>query len=159
MMLGAALPTEARDTTAAAHTALATTDTAAACSASSADSDGATANEKTFRGAIRRLWEKNAAAGADGAVTITFQQVVVGAPRAWQATFTDVYSQATPKQPIYPVKATFATCTDYKTAVSRKQMERMYDCFVHKAGGWQCTQTGASGALALKDKETYLQKR
>ena len=143
----------------AAHTVHATTDNVAACSASSADSDGATANEKTFRGAIRRLWEKNAAAGADGAVTITFQHVVVGAPRAWQANFTDVYSQATPKQPIYPVKATFATCTDYKTAVSKKQMERMYDCFVHKAGGWQCTQTGASGALALKDKETYLQKR
>lgn len=132
---------------------------AVACSASSSDADGATANERTFRGAIRRLWEKNAAAGSDGSVTVTFHNVVVGAPRAWQPGFTDVYSQATPKQPIYPVKATFETCTDYRTAVAKRKMERMYDCFVHKAGGWQCTQTGASGALALKDEKAYIPKR
>jgi len=71
----------------------------------------------------------------------------------------DAYSQANPKKPIYPVRATFATCTDYKSAVSKRKMERIYDCFVHKTGGWQCTQTGASGALALKDEEEYIQKQ
>jgi len=135
------------------------TDGAVACSASSEDSDGKTANEKTFRGVIRRLWEKEAQKGSDGAVTITFQKMVVGAPRAWRANLSDAYSQADPKKPIYPVRATFATCTDYKKAVSKRKMERIYDCFVHKTGGWQCTQTGASGALALKDEKEYIQKQ
>lgn len=135
------------------------TDGAVACSASSEDSDGKTANEKTFRGVIRRLWEKEAQKGSDGAVTITFQKMVVGAPRRWRPTFDDAYSQADPKKPIYPVRATFATCTDYKSAVSKRKMERIYDCFVHKTGGWQCTQTGASGALATKDEKEYLPKK
>lgn len=130
-----------------------------ACSASSEDSDGKTANEKTFRGVIRRLWEKEAREGSDGAVTITFQKMIVSAPRRWRATFDDAYSQADPKKPIYPVRAAFATCTDYKSAVSKRKMERIYDCFVHKTGGWQCTQTGASGALALKDEKEYIQKK
>jgi hypothetical protein len=130
-----------------------------ACSASDPDSNGKTANEKTFRGVIRRLWEKEALEGSDGAVTITFQNVIVGAPRAWRANYSDAYSQANPKKPIYPVKVTFATCTDYKAAVSKRKMQRIYDCFVHKAGGWQCTQTGESGALALKDEKEYIQKR
>ncbi len=135
------------------------TDGAVACSASSEDSDGKTANENTFRGVIRRLWEKEAREGSDGAVTITFEKMVVGAPRAWRANLSDAYSQANPKKPIYPVRATFATCTDYKRAISKRKMERIYDCFTHKTGGWQCTQTGASGALALKDKEEYIQKQ
>ena len=135
------------------------TNGAADCSASSDDSDGKTENEKTFRGVIRRLWEKEAAEGSDGAVTITFQKMVVGAPRAWRANLSDAYSQANPKKPIYPVRTTFTTCTDYKAAVSKRKMERIYDCFVHKTGGWQCTQTGASGALALKDKKEYIQKQ
>ncbi len=140
-------PTSAKDETGAI-----------ACVASSPDSDGKTANEKTFRGVIRRLWEKEARAGSDGAVTISFQKVVVGAPRAWRPTATDAYSQADPRKPIYPVRATFATCTDYKTAITKRKMERIYDCFVHKTGGWQCTQTGASGPLAIKDSEEYLRK-
>jgi hypothetical protein len=130
-----------------------------ACSASDPDANGRTANEKTFRGVIRRLWEKEAREGMDGTVSITFQKMVVGAPRAWRANLSDAYSQANPKKPIYPVRATFATCTDYKSAVSKRKMERIYDCFVHKTGGWQCTQTGASGALALKDEEQYIQKK
>jgi hypothetical protein len=130
-----------------------------ACSASDPDSNGTSANEKTFRGVIRRLWEKEASEGSDGAVTITFQKVIVGAPRAWRPTATDAYSQANPKKPIYPVRVTFATCTDYRAAISKRQMERIYDCFLHKTGGWQCTQTGESGALAIKDKKEYIQKR
>lgn len=130
-----------------------------ACSASSEDSIGKTTNEKTFRGVIRGLWEKEAREGSDGAVTITFDKVVVGAPRAWRPTFSDAYSQADPKKPIYPVRASFATCTDYQKAISKRKMERIYDCFYHKAGGWQCTQTGESGALARKDKEDYIQKQ
>ena len=130
-----------------------------ACSTSDSDSDGKTANEKTFRGVIRRLWEKEAREGSDGAVTITFEKLVVGATRAWRPTVTDAYSQANPKKPIYAVRASFETCTDYRRAISKRKMERIYDCFVHKAGGWQCTQTGASGPLATKDKEEYIQKQ
>lgn len=135
------------------------TDGAVACSASDPDSNGKTANEKTFRGVIRRLWEKEAKEGSDGAVTITFQKFVIGAPRAWRPTLSDAYSQADPKKPIYPVRTAFATCTDYRKAISKRMMERIYDCFYHKAGGWQCTQTGESGALATKDKKEYIQKQ
>lgn len=135
------------------------TDDAAVCSASSDDSEGKTANEKSFRGVIRRLWEKEAAEGSDGAVTVTFQKMIVGAPRRWRPTFDDAYAQADPRKPIYPVRATFTTCTDYKTAVSKRKMERIYDCYVHKTGGWQCTQTGASGPLAMKDEKEYIQKK
>ena len=152
---GAALPASAHDT----DIGQARTGGAVMCSASSDDSAGATANEKTFRGVIRRLWEKEARPGSDGAVTIAFQKVVVGAPRAFQPTASDAYSQADPSKPIYPVSATFSTCTDFKTAISRRAMERIYNCFVHKTGGWQCTQTGASGALAVKDKSEYIPKK
>jgi hypothetical protein len=134
------------------------TGVAAACFASDDDSVGKTANEKTFRGVIRRLWEKEAKEGLDGAVTIAFQKFVVGGSRPWRATTTDAYSQADPKKPIYAVRAAFTTCTDYKSAINKRKMERVYDCFVHKSGGWQCTQTGASGALALKDEKQYIQK-
>ncbi len=129
------------------------------CGGSSPDADGKTAGEKAYRGVIRRLWEKEAATGSDGAVTIIFDSLVVGAGRAWRATATDAYSQADPKKPIYAVRASFTTCTDYRTAISRRKMERIYDCFTHKTGGLQCTQTGASGALALKDKKEYIQKK
>ncbi len=129
------------------------------CAQSSPDDDGKTPGEKAYRGVIRRLWEKEAAAGSDGAVTIVFDSLVVGAPRAWRPTATDAYSQANPKKPIYPVRASFTTCTDYRTAISKRKMERIYDCFTHKTGGFQCTQTGASGPLALKDKKEYIQKK
>jgi hypothetical protein len=135
------------------------TDGAVACFASSEDSIGKTTNEKTFRGVIRRLWEKEAREGMDGAVTVAFEKMTVGAPRRWRADFSDAYSQADPKKPIYPVRASFTTCTDYNKAISKRKMERIYDCFVHKTGGWQCTQTGASGALATKDKGEYIQKQ
>ena len=130
-----------------------------ACFASDSDSDVKNANEKNFRGVIRRFWEKEAGKGSDGAVTITFQKMTVGAPRRWRATFDDAYSQADPKKPIYPVRATFTTCTDYRDAITRRKMERIYDCYVHKTGGWQCSQTGASGPLAMKDEKEYIQKK
>ena len=135
------------------------TDGAVACFESDSESDVKNADEKNFRGVIRRFWEKEAQEGSDGAVTLTFQKMTVGAPRRWRATFDDAYSQADPKKPIYPVRATFTTCTNYKDAITKRKMERIYDCFVHKTGGWQCTQTGASGALALKDEKEYIQKK
>lgn len=135
------------------------TDDAVACFASDSDANVKNANEKNFRGVIRRFWEKEAAEGSDGAVTVTFQKMIVGAPRRWRPTFDDAYAQADPRKPIYPVRATFTTCTDYKTAISKRKMERIYDCYVHKTGGWQCTQTGASGPLATKDVNEYIQKK
>ena len=130
-----------------------------ACFASDSESNVKNANEKNFRGAIRRLWEKEAPEGSDGAVALAYETFVVGSSRPWRPTLTDAYSQADPKKPIFAVRTTFETCTDYRAAISKRKMERVYDCFVHRAGGWQCTQTGASGALALKDKKEYIQKK
>lgn len=129
------------------------------CSASSPDSDGKSTNEQSFRGVIRRLWEKEAQPGADGAVTVSFETFVVGGSRPWRPTATDAYSQADPTKPIFAVQTSFETCTDYRAAISKRKMERIYDCFVHNTGGWQCTQTGASGALAVKDKSQYIPKK
>jgi len=134
-------------------------DDAVECFESDSESDVKNANEKNFRGVIRRFWEKQAKAGSDGAVTVTFQKMTVGAPRRWRATFDDAYSQADPKKPIYPVRAAFTTCTDYKDAITKRKMERIYDCYVHKTGGWQCSQTGASGPLAMKDEKEYTPKK
>jgi hypothetical protein len=130
-----------------------------ACFTSDSESDVKNTNEKNFRGAIRLLWEKKAPAGSDGTVTLAYETFVVGSSRPWRPTLTDAYSQADPKKPIFAVRTTFETCTDYRAAISKRKMERVYDCFVHRAGGWQCTQTGASGALALKDKKEYIQKK
>jgi hypothetical protein len=129
-----------------------------ACFASDPDTNGKTANEKTFRGVLRRFWEKEPKESGP-AVTITFQKMTIGAPRGWRATFDDAYSQADPKKPIYPVRAAFTTCTDYTDAITKRKMERIYDCYVHKTGGWQCSQTGASGPLAMKDEKEYIPKK
>ena len=131
---------------------------AVACFASDPDSNGKTANEKTFRGVLRRFWEKEPKESGP-TVTITFQKMTIGAPRRWRPTFDDAYAQADPNKPIFPVRATFTTCTDYTDAITKRKMERIYDCYVHKTGGWQCTQTGASGPLAIKDEKEYVPKK
>lgn len=134
------------------------TNSAVACPASDPDANGKTALEKNLRGVIRRAWEKTAGAGSDGAVTLTFQKFTVGAPRAWRPTLTDAYSQADPKKPIYPVRTTLTTCTDYRTAITTRKMERLYDCFTHKSGGIQCTQVGRTAGL-MEDEKQYIQKQ
>jgi hypothetical protein len=134
------------------------TDGSVACFASDSESDVKNANEKNFRGVLRRFWEKEPEASGP-TVTLTFQKMTIGAPRRWRATFDDAYSQADPKKPIYPVRATFTTCTDYTDAITKRKMERIYDCYVHKTGGWQCSQTGASGPLAMKDEKEYIPKK
>jgi len=133
-------------------------DGAVACFASDSESDIKNGNEKNFRGVLRNFWEKKPEESGP-TVTLTFQKMTIGAPRSWRPTFDDAYSQADPKKPIYPVRATFTTCTDYTDAITKRKMERIYDCYTHKTGGWQCSQTGASGPLALKDEKEYLPKK
>lgn len=135
-----------------------TNDGTVACFASDSEANVKNVNEKNFRGVLRRFWEKKPEESGP-TVTLTFQKMTVGAPRRWRATFDDAYSQADPRKPIYPVRATFTTCTDYTDAVTKRKMERIYDCYVHKTGGWQCSQTGASGPLAMKDEKQYIPKK
>ncbi len=134
------------------------TDGVVACFASDSEESVKNANEKNFRGVLRRFWEKKPEESGP-TVTLTFQKMTIGTPRRWRATFDDAYSQADPKKPIYPVRATFTTCTDYTDAITKRKMERIYDCYVHKTGGWQCSQTGASGPLAMKDEKEYTPKK
>ena len=47
---------------------------------------------------------------------------------------------------------------DYRTALSTRKMERLFDCFTSKTGGIQCTTIGDSEGLSTKDKGEYLQK-
>lgn len=134
------------------------TNGAVACFASDSEADVKNVNEKSFRGVIRDFWEKKPKESGP-TVILTFQKMTIGAPRHWRATFDDAYSQADPKKPIYPVRATFTTCTDYTDAITKRKTERIYDCYIHKTGGWQCSQTGASGPLAMKDEKEYIPKK
>ncbi len=135
-----------------------TNDNSVACFASDSETNVKNLNEKSFKGVLRRFWEKKPEESGP-TVTLTFQKMTIGAPRRWRATFDDAYSQADPKKPIYPVRTTFTTCTDYTDAITTRKMERIYDCYVHKTGGWQCSQTGASGPLAMKDEKVYTPKK
>lgn len=133
-------------------------DGAVSCFASDSEADTKNTHEKNFRGVLRNFWEKKPEESGP-TVTLTFQKMTIGAPRSWRPTFDDAYSQADPKKPIYPVRATFTTCSDYTDAITTRKMEHIYDCYTHKTGGFQCSQTGASGPLAMKDVKEYIPKK
>ena len=111
------------------------------CPTSDTDSKGKTALEKAFRGAIRETWEKEAEPGLDGAVTITFQTFTIGAPR----------------RSVYPVRATFTTCTDYNRRIEITKREREHACFKNTAGKYTCTIIAAPNTN-VKDKTESIEK-
>jgi hypothetical protein len=128
-----------------------------ACFASDADSKGATATERSFRSIIRRTFEREAAQGMDGAVTVSFQSFKVGAPRRWLVS--DGYNFSSDQnKPIYGLRVTYTTCTDYKAAIQIRQQERNFECFTSPTGGATCQTSGNSGGMA-PDKSQYIPKR
>lgn len=127
---------------------------AVACPASDPDSNGKTALEKSFRGAIRESWEREAEKGLDGAVTITFQAFNVGAARRYR-----VYEDPTNAagKTIYPARATFTTCTDYNRRIETVKREREFSCYKNTSGNYSCTIIAAANTN-VKDKTESIDK-
>lgn len=127
---------------------------AVACPASDPDSNGKSAMEKSFRGAIRETWEREAEPGLDGAVTITFQSFNVGAAHKYRV-YVDP-NDAVGKM-IYAVRATFTTCTDYNRRIEKVKREREFSCYKNTAGKNVCTIIAAANTN-VKDKTESIDK-
>ena len=126
------------------------------CFASDPDSNGATAQERAFRGAIRRSLEQKPAAGLDGAVTVRFQTFKISPGRAADIIDRLNYRPDLTK-PIYTVRTQFETCTDYRTATTTKQLERNFACFTESTGGQNCMASGTTAGMR-KETSQYVPK-
>lgn len=125
-----------------------------ACPASDPDSNGKTLLEKSFRAAIRESWEREAEPGLDGAVTINFQSVNVGAAHKYRV-YVDP-NDAVGKM-IYAVRATFTTCTDFNRRIEKVKREREFSCYKNTAGKNVCTIIAAANTN-VKDKTESIDK-
>lgn len=130
------------------------TDGKVVCPASDPDSKGKTELERAFRSAIRESWEKEPEPGLDGRVTVTFQAFRIGSPHAYR-----IYED--PKdavgKSIYPVRATFTTCTDYNRRIETVKRERETSCYKNTAGKYACTIVAAPNTN-VKDKTESFDK-
>ncbi|MFI5113447.1 MAG: hypothetical protein ACHP9S_11500 [Terriglobales bacterium] len=127
-----------------------------ACFSSDPDSLGATAAERGFRSVIRKTFERAAAPGSDGAVTVSFQSFKVGGGRSWTRADGDNFT-ADQKKPIYALRVVYTTCTDYHTAIDIRQQERNFDCFTSPTGDSVCQISGNTGGM-MQDKKQYIPK-
>jgi hypothetical protein len=130
---------------------------AVACFASDSDNKGVTATERSFRGLIRQTYEREAAQGSDGAVTISFQSFKIASPRRWSSSDGFNFSSDQSK-PIYDLRVLFTTCTDYRTAIQTRQLDRNFQCFTAPTGGASCQVAGSTGGMA-PEKSHYLPKQ
>jgi hypothetical protein len=90
--------------------------TGGACFASETGGAGL---EGSFRGVIRRQFEKQAAAGSDGTTTVRFLNFRMDGGRT--ATVIDrVNYKPDMRRPVYSVRALLQTCTDYRRATDTR---------------------------------------
>jgi hypothetical protein len=127
---------------------------AVACPASDADSKGRNALENSFRAAIRKSFEREPEAGADGRVTVTIQSLSAGQSHAYR-----VYEDPNEARgkTIYPVRATFTTCTDYNRRIVLVKRERAFSCYKNTAGEWVC-DIHAAANTNVKDETKSIDK-
>src|SRR5579875_2201701 len=125
-----------------------------ACPPSDADSKGATALERSIRGAIRTGWEREPELHSDGKVTVSFQNVFVGNSHAWRQLEDPVDAKG---KSIYEVRATFTTCTDYNRRIELVKRERAFACYKKDSGKWDC-ETVAAQNTNIKDQTRSIDK-
>lgn len=125
-----------------------------ACPSSDPDSNGKNALEQSIRGAIRTGFEREPQAGMDGRVTVTFQNLSIGQSHAYR-----IYEDPNEAKgkAIYPVRATFTTCTDYNRRIVVLKRERAFSCYKNTAGEWVCDVTAAANTN-VKDEEKSIDK-
>jgi hypothetical protein len=128
--------------------------TTVACFASDPDSKGKTALEQSFRGAVRTDFEREPQPGEDGRVTLSFQNFTIGQPHPYR-----VYEDPNDAQgkTIYPVRATFTTCTDYNRRIVLVKRERAFSCYKNTAGEWACEVVAAANTN-VKDESKSIDK-
>ena len=125
------------------------------CFASDADGAGGAA-QLSDRSVIRRTFERRAAPGSDGAVTIHFQSFRTGAARRWRRS--DGYNfTADRSKPIHELRVVFTTCTDWRTAIQLLRRERNFECFTEPTGEKVCQVSGSTGGM-MPDKTQYIPK-
>lgn len=125
------------------------------CFPSDADGAGGAGLEQNIRSVIRQTYEHGPAVGQDGAVTIAFQSVQMGAPRAWLVSDGFNFS-ADQSKPVYDVLVGFTTCTDYKAKITKIVQQRAFECFTAPGGALSC-QTSDAVAVA-PDQTTDIPK-
>lgn len=127
---------------------------AVACPASDTDSKGKSALESSFRGAIRKGFEREPEQGADGRVTVTIQSLNIGQSHSYR-----VYEDPNEARgkTIYPVRATFTTCTDYNRRIVLVKRERAFSCYRNTAGEWVCDIFAAANTN-VKDETKSIDK-
>lgn len=125
-----------------------------ACPPSDADNTGATAMEQAFRRAIRAGFEHDAAPGADGRVTVQIHSVAADEPHAYRVGIDPSESKG---KTIYPVRAQFATCTDYNRRIVKVQRERAFSCYETTTGTWACDVFAAANTN-VRDISTSIDK-
>jgi len=126
-----------------------------ACFRSDSDGRGSTI-ARSYRSVIRRTFEREAAPGMDGAVTLRFESFKIGTARRWRTS--DGYNfTADTSKPIRDLRVVFTTCTDYRTAIQLLRRERNFECFSAPTGETTCQVAGSSGGM-MPDKTQYIQK-
>ena len=109
---------------------------------------------RSMKSAIRGGFEHDAAPGADGKVTVTFDAFSIGQPHAY--TVYQDPSEANGKR-VYPVRARFTACTDYHTRIVLDTRERMFACYQDTAGQWACDIQAAANTN-VKDVSRSIEK-
>jgi hypothetical protein len=125
-----------------------------ACPPSDPDSKGATAFERSIRGAIRADFEKTPQLNEDGKVTVSFQNVNIGQSHAWQQLHDPIDAKG---KTIYEVRSTFTTCTDYFHRIEYMQRERAFACYKNNADQWVCEVVAATNTN-IKDQIKSIDK-
>lgn len=126
-----------------------------ACPASDPDSRGATAFERSIRGAIREDFEHEPRLHEDGKVTVAFQNVIIGPSHAWQQLVDPMDARG---KTIYEVRSNFTTCTDYFTRIEYVKRDRAFACYKNNAGKWVCEVVAATNTN-IKDQTTSVDKK
>lgn len=129
-------------------------DAEVACPASDPDSKGKSAMENSFRAAIRKGFEREPEAGADGRVTVTIQSLSAGQSHPYRL-YEDP-NEARGKT-IYPVRAIFTSCTDYNRRIVLVKRERAFSCYRNTAGEWVCDIYAAANTN-VKDETKSVNK-
>jgi len=125
-----------------------------ACPSSDPDSKGATAFERSIRGAIRVGFERTPQLNEDGRVTITFQDVNIGQSHAWRQLEDPIDAKG---KTIYEVRSTFTTCTDYTRRIELTKRERAFACYKNNTGEWVCEVVAATNTN-IKDQTKSIDK-
>jgi len=106
------------------------------------DDDAASAEpERSIRAVIRAGFERPAAPGADGAVSVHIENLSIGAARAYTPYRDPIEADG---RQVYPVRAKFTACTDYRTRLVLVTRERLYACYRDETNAWACDITAAA---------------